>query len=86
MKVTLKLNRVGMTMEEATLLAWHKKAGDDFAKDDILYEFETEKVTEEVAAPVSGKLVEILVQEDTEISVGDDVCVIETDEEVTAQE
>ena len=86
MKVTLKLNRVGMTMEEATLLAWHKKAGDGFTKDEILYEFETEKVTEEVGAPVSGKLLEILVQEDTEISVGDDVCVIETDEEVIAQE
>lgn len=82
MKVTLKLNRVGMTMEEATLLAWSVKPGDEFAKDDVLYEIETEKVAQEVTAPVSGKVVEILVEEDAEIAVGDDVCIIETDETV----
>ena len=54
MKVTLKLNRVGMTMEEATLLAWSVKPGDEFSKDDVLYEIETEKVAQEVTAPVSG--------------------------------
>lgn len=78
MKVTLKLNRVGMTMEEATLTRWLVKPGDQFAKDDILYEIETEKVVEEVAAPASGTLIEILVDEDTDLEVGDNVCVIET--------
>lgn len=82
MKVTLRLTRVGMTMEEATLLAWHKKPGDDFAKDDVLYEIETEKVAQEVAAPVSGKLIEILVEEESELEVGDAVCVIETEEKI----
>ena len=81
MKVTLKLNRVGMTMEEAILVAWSVKPGDEFAKDDVLYEIETEKVVQEVAAPVSGKLLEILVQEDEELEVGNDVCIIETDEQ-----
>lgn len=78
MKVTLKLNRVGMTMEEATLTRWCVQAGEQFAKDDVLYEIETEKVVQEVAAPQAGTLVEILVTEDTDIVVGDDVCVIET--------
>jgi pyruvate/2-oxoglutarate dehydrogenase complex dihydrolipoamide acyltransferase (E2) component len=82
MKVTLKLNRVGMTMEEATLLAWSVKPGEEFSKDDVLYEIETEKVAQEVIAPVSGKLLEILVEEEAELAVGDDVCVIETDETV----
>jgi pyruvate/2-oxoglutarate dehydrogenase complex dihydrolipoamide acyltransferase (E2) component len=82
MKVTLKLNRVGMTMEEATLVAWLVKPGEVFSKDDVLYEIETEKVTQEVTAPVSGKLLEILVEEDAELVVGDEVCVIESDEAV----
>ena len=80
MKVTLKLNRVGMTMEEATLVSWCVKPGEKFSKDDILYEIETEKVTQEVAAPVAGKLLEILVEEGAEMMVDDDVCVIETEE------
>ena len=80
MQVTLKLNRVGMTMEEATLVAWRIKPGDEFAKDDVLYEIETEKVVQEVAAPVAGKLLEILAEEDAEIAVGDAVCVIESSE------
>ncbi len=45
MKVTLKLNRVGMIMEEATLLAWSVQPGDEFSKIDVLYE--TEKVGQE---------------------------------------
>lgn len=78
MKVTLKLNRVGMTMEEATLVRWCVQPGETFAKDDVLYEIETEKVTQEVTADVSGTLIEILAAEDADISVGDNVCVIET--------
>lgn len=68
-----------MTMEEATLTRWCVQPGEQFAKDDVLYEIETEKVTQEVTADVAGTLVEILVAEDTDLEVGDDVCVIDTD-------
>lgn len=78
MKETLKLNRVGMTMEEAILVNWCVKPGESFAKDDVLYEIETEKVTQEVTAPKAGILLEILVQEDSELNVDDDVCIIDT--------
>lgn len=80
MRETLKLTRVGMTMEEAVLTAWCVKPGDKFAKDDVLYEIETEKVTQEVTAPKAGTLIEILVEEDGELSVDDDVCIIETED------
>ena len=56
MKVTLKLSRVGMNMETATLSAWRKQPGDTFAKGDPLYEIESEKVTMEVEAPCDGRL------------------------------
>ena len=77
MEVTLKLNRVGMTMEEATLTRWRVRPGDRFSKGDVLYEIETEKVVEEVTAPSAGTMLEVLVAQDEEVAVGDDVCVIE---------
>lgn len=77
MKVTLKLARVGMTMQEATIAKWHRQAGDPFAKDDVLYEIETEKVTQEVTAPGAGTLLEILVPEGENAAVNGPVCVVE---------
>ncbi len=79
MRVTLKLNRVGMTMEEATLVRWCFKPGERFEKDDVLYEIETEKVTEEVTASESGTFIEALVAQDDIIAVGDEICIVETD-------
>ena len=78
MKVTLKLNRVGMNMQEATIAKWHKQAGEAFEKDEALYEIETEKVTQEVTAPCNGKVLENLVQagENAEVNAG--VCVVES--------
>jgi pyruvate/2-oxoglutarate dehydrogenase complex dihydrolipoamide acyltransferase (E2) component len=77
MKVTLKLSRVGMNMQEATIAKWHKKAGDTFQKDEVLYEIETEKVTQEITAPGVGKLLEILVPEGENAQVYGGVCVVE---------
>ncbi|HEY1899335.1 MAG TPA: lipoyl domain-containing protein [Steroidobacteraceae bacterium] len=77
MKITLKLNRVGMNMQEATIAKWHKRAGDSFAKDEALYEIETEKVTQEVLAPGEGKMLEILVPEGENAQVNAGVCVVD---------
>jgi pyruvate/2-oxoglutarate dehydrogenase complex dihydrolipoamide acyltransferase (E2) component len=78
MMVTLKLPRFGMNMEEGTIVAWRRAAGDGFAKGDILYEVETEKVTSEVEAPCDGTLVEILAAEEQIVAVGDPVCRVRT--------
>jgi pyruvate/2-oxoglutarate dehydrogenase complex dihydrolipoamide acyltransferase (E2) component len=78
MKITLKLSRVGMNMQEATIAKWHKQPGDLFEKDEVLYDIETEKVTQEVTAPCSGKLLEILVQAGDNAEVNTGVCVVET--------
>ena len=78
MRIRLKLARVGMTMEEATVVKWHKQPGNAFVAGDILYEIETEKVTQEVAATGDGRLVEILVPEGEIAEVGEEVCVVET--------
>ena len=77
MKVTLKLSRVGMNMHEATIAKWHKQPGESFKKDDVLYEIETEKVTQEIAAPGDGRLLEVLVPEGENAKVNGPVCVVE---------
>ena len=77
MKVNLKLSRVGMNMQEATLVKWNKQVGEEFSKGETLYEIETEKVTQEVEAPGEGKMLEILVAEENEAQVGEVVCIVE---------
>lgn len=77
MKVGLKLNRVGMTMEEATIVKWHKGTGEAFAKGEPLYDIETEKVTMEVEAPCDGTLIDIRVGEGENAEVGQVLCTIE---------
>ncbi|HEX6634311.1 MAG TPA: lipoyl domain-containing protein [Usitatibacter sp.] len=75
--VELKLGRIGMNMEEATLKQWHKAAGEAFAKGEPLYDIETEKVATEVPAPFDGKLVEIVAQVEDVVEVGGVVCRVE---------
>lgn len=78
MKVSLKLPRYGMNMEEATIAKWHKHVGDAFTKGEPLYEIETEKVMTEVEAPCNGTLLGILAQEGDIVEVGNAVCEIDT--------
>ena len=77
MKVQLKLARVGMNMEEATIVRWHKKPGQHFEAGETLYDIETEKVTMAVEAPGAGTLTEINVGEGETAKVGQTVCTVE---------
>lgn len=77
MKINLKLARVGMNMQEATITRWHKQPGDSFNTGDELYDIETEKVTQAIEASGEGKLLAILVPEGAEAQVGQAVCAVE---------
>jgi len=77
MKVSVKLTRVGMNMEEATITKWHKQPGESFRIGDILYEIETEKITQEVEATGDGKLLEVSVPEGEIAKVGQQICVVD---------
>ena len=52
----------------ATILKWCKAVGDTVVKDEPLVELETDKVTVEIPAPVSGTLIEVLKAESAEVS------------------
>ena len=62
--------QLGETVNEGTIAAWHKKAGDEVTKDEFLLDVETEKVAVEIPAPVSGVLTSILVGEGETVDVG----------------
>jgi 2-oxoglutarate dehydrogenase E2 component (dihydrolipoamide succinyltransferase) len=55
---------------KAVVRAWLKKVGEAVAEHDPLVEIETDKVTQEVSAPVAGILAEILLDSDAEAEPG----------------
>ena len=62
--------QMGESIAEATVLKWHKQAGDVIAKDETLYEISTDKVDAEIPAPAAGTLLEILVEVNATVPVG----------------
>lgn len=76
--VEMKLPRIGMTMEEATIVRWYRQVGDPVQAGEPLYEFETEKVTQVVESPMAGRLAEILAAEGADVAVDAVVCVLAT--------
>ncbi len=57
-------------MSEGKIVEWMKKEGEWVEKGEVLFVFETEKVTFEVEAPQSGFLAKILVQVDEIVPIG----------------
>ena len=70
MSVELKVPSLGESITEATVSKWFKKIGESFDVDEPLVEIETDKITVEVPAPISGTLSEIKVQEGMDINIG----------------
>src|ERR1019366_3210339 len=60
MLVEVKAPQLSESFAEATLVSWHKKAGDYVVRDDNLVDIETDKVVLETPAPVSGMLTRII--------------------------
>jgi 2-oxoglutarate dehydrogenase E2 component (dihydrolipoamide succinyltransferase) len=63
MAVEVTIPKLGLTMQEATVVKWLKKPGESVQSGEALLEIETEKITCEVESPASGTLSEILVAE-----------------------
>ena len=70
MAVKITMPKLGLTMEEGTIIEWKKEEGEQVKKGEILYVLETEKVTFEVEAPESGILGKIIANVGDVIPVG----------------
>jgi pyruvate/2-oxoglutarate dehydrogenase complex dihydrolipoamide acyltransferase (E2) component len=77
----MKVNfpKSGMGIEEGTIVRWLKAPGEKVVKGEPVVEIETAKALQEVEAPGSGTLTEILVHEGETISVNSTIGTIEQD-------
>ena len=60
---------LGESVTEATVATWFKKPGEVVSIDEMICELETDKVTVEVPAPISGTLSEIIANEGETVAV-----------------
>jgi len=74
--------QLGETVNEGTIAAWHKKAGDPVEKGEILVDVETDKVATEITALATGVLNSIKVPEGETVDVGTVLAIIDVDGEV----
>jgi pyruvate/2-oxoglutarate dehydrogenase complex dihydrolipoamide acyltransferase (E2) component len=74
--VDVIMPQLGETVQEGIVASWYKQIGETVKKDEPLFDVETEKVTTEIPAPVSGVLSEILVETGVAVPVGTRIAVI----------
>lgn len=76
--VDLVMPRLGESITEATILKWHKKAGDQVKEDETVLDIATDKVDSEVPSTASGVIQEILFGVNDVVPVGAVIARIET--------
>jgi len=81
--VELKIPSVGESITEVEIGEWLKAEGDRAEKDENLVVIETEKVTFELAAPVSGIVTKVLKKKGAVASVGEVIGYMEAAEAAT---
>ncbi|CAK5274819.1 unnamed protein product [Mycena citricolor] len=77
---TVKVPQMAESITEGTLKTWLKQVGDSVNADDEIATIETDKIDVSVNAPTSGKIVELLAQEEDTVTVGQDLFKIEPGE------
>ncbi len=79
MKKEVIMPKIGLDMDEGTIIQWCKKVGDHVDEEETLLEIQTDKAITEVESSVSGTLVEILVQEEETVPIKTVIAYIEED-------
>ena len=79
--VDVEMPKMGESITEGTVIAWHKQPGDRVEQDEILLEIGTDKVDTEVPSPEGGLLTETLVAEGDTVEVGTVIARVETEPE-----
>ena len=84
-EVEVVMPKMGESITEGTVIAWHKQPGEQIDLDETLLEIGTDKVDTEVPSPASGVLKEILVQANETVEVGTPLAIIATEAEAGEQ-
>jgi 2-oxoglutarate dehydrogenase E2 component (dihydrolipoamide succinyltransferase) len=84
MTIEIKVPPLPESVSDATLVGWHKKAGETVARDENLVDLETDKVVLEVPAPASGTITRIVVEDGATVVAGDVIAILEEGEVAAA--
>ena len=76
MPAEIQMPNLGLSIAEGTIEKWLKKEGDRVEKGEIIVVLMTEKVTVEIPAEVSGKLIKILHPAGAVVKVGETIALI----------
>ncbi len=79
MRVRVVMPKWGTGMNEGAIIKWLKGVGDRVEAGEMLVEIETAKSTQEMEAPASGTLTEILLAAGEEAEVRTHIATIVTD-------
>ncbi len=82
--VTIRLPQMGEGLQEALLVEFLKKPGEQVRRDEPIYVMETDKATTEVESPYTGTLLEWSVNEGTVLAIGTAVAQMQVADEVPA--
>ena len=74
--MNIDVPNVGESVSEVTIASWMKQPGEAVAKDEAIVELETDKAAQELVAPESGVMGEILVAEGEVAAVGQTICTL----------
>ena len=77
--IEIRVPVLAESIAEANLLSWHKKVGDRVERGDNLIDIETDKVTLEVPAPMSGIVKQIVKQNGEDVGSDELIAVIDTE-------
>ncbi len=84
MQIEVKVPALSESVAEASLVAWHKKAGEAVKRDENLIDIETDKVVMELPAPADGVLVKILKADGASVVSGDVIAILDTEAKAAA--
>jgi pyruvate dehydrogenase E2 component (dihydrolipoamide acetyltransferase) len=76
MAVDVRMPKLGMTMQQGTVVKWLKEEGDRVEKDEPLVVVLTEKITSELTAPASGILARIVALPKAKVPAGGVMAII----------
>jgi 2-oxoglutarate dehydrogenase E2 component (dihydrolipoamide succinyltransferase) len=76
--IEIKVPQLSESVTEATLLTWHKKAGEAVSEGENLIDIETDKVVLELPAIKSGVLSKIVKQDGDKVVAGEVIALLDT--------
>jgi pyruvate/2-oxoglutarate dehydrogenase complex dihydrolipoamide acyltransferase (E2) component len=79
-QVDVVMPQWGMSMIEGTIIEWLVEVGDEVQEDQALAQVEAAKVEDELVAPASGRITEILVPPSETVPVRTVLARIESDD------